>query len=170
MCEPTTIAIGLGLAQGGMSYMGQKQMASTQRKAQAQASAAERQRYLAEVSSMRVQQGQEQVAAAQKLQAAQRKAMEAKSTAKVSAGAAGVAGLSVDALINDMSRQEAEKRFNIAQQLKFNDVSRNQALESSGLGFTNNMLRINRPVQEANLLGSALEGAQTGLSTYTAIK
>jgi len=170
MCPPVIAAVGLGIAQGGMSYIGQKQMASAQRRSQAMASEAERKRYLQEVSSMRVQQGQEQVAAAQRIQAAQKKAREARATARVSAGEAGVAGLSVDALINDLTREEAENRFATQQQLQMNDVGRQMQLSNSGLGFTNNMLRINRPVQDANLLGSALEGAQTGLSTYTALK
>ena len=60
---------------------------------------------------MRVQQRQEQVAAAQRIQASAKRAREARATARVSAGEAGVAGLSVDALINDLTRQEAENRF-----------------------------------------------------------
>lgn len=168
MCNP--VAIGMAVAQGGMSYIGQQQAASTQRQVQAQASAAERKRYLQEVSSMRVQQRQEQVAAAQRMQESTRKAREARATARVSAGEAGVAGISVDALINDMTRQEAESRFATQQQLQMNDVGREMQLQNAGLGFSNNMLRINRPIQKANLLGSVLEGAQTGMSTYSVTK
>ena len=65
---------------------------------------------------MRTQQGQEQVAAAQRIQASTKKAREARSTARVSAGEAGVAGLSVDALINDLTREEADYRFANTQQ------------------------------------------------------
>ena len=141
-------------------------MAKAQATTQANASKAERQRYLQEVSSMRVQQGQEQVAAAQRISASTKKAREARATARVSAGEAGVAGLSVDALINDLTREEAEYSFATQQQLQMNDVGRDMQLQNAGLGFTNNMLRINRPIEQPNYLGAALSGAQTGMSTY----
>ena len=108
----------MGAASTGSSIMGQRQQAKAQARAQANASAAERQRHLQEVSSMRVQQGQEQVAAAQRISESARKAREARSTARVSAGESGVAGLSVDALINDLTKQEAEYSFATQQQPK----------------------------------------------------
>jgi hypothetical protein len=160
----------MGIASGFSQIMGQSQMAKAQAKVQANASAAERQRYLQEVSSMRVQQGQEEVAAAQRIQESTRKAREARATARVSAGEAGVAGLSVDALINDLTREEANYRFATNQQLQMNDVNRTMQLDQAGLGFTNNMLRINRPIEQPDYLGSALSGAQTGLSTYSVTK
>lgn len=169
MCAPI-IAVGLGIASSVMQVQAQRQMAAAQAKAQANASKAERQRYLQEVSSMRVQQGQEQVAAAQRIQESTRKAREARATAGVSAGEAGVAGLSVDALINDLTREEAEYSFATQQQLQMNDVGRDMQLQNAGLGFTNNMLRINRPIEQPNYLGAALSGAQTGMSTYSVTK
>ncbi len=168
MCDPITI--GLAVAQTGATIMGQRQAAKTQEKVQANASKAERQRYLHEVSSMRIQQGQEQVAAAQRLQESTKKAREARATARVSAGEAGVAGLSVDALINDLTRKEAEYNFNTQKQLQMSDVNRTLQLRDAGLGFTNNMLRINKPIEQPNYLGAALSGAQTGLSTYSVTK
>ena len=160
----------IGGAQAGMTIAGQRQQAKTQAKVQANASAAERQRYLQEVSSMRIQQGQEEVAAAQKIQESIRKTREAKATAFVAAGERGVAGLSVDSILRDMDRQLGRDQFNTAQQLQMNDVGRSMQLENAGLGFTNNMLRINRPIEQPNYLGSALSGAQTGLSTYSVTK
>jgi hypothetical protein len=168
MCEP--ISIGLAVASMAASIHGQKQQAKTQAKVQKNASAGERERYLREVSSMRTQQGQEQVAAAQRIQASTKKAREARSTARVSAGEAGVAGLSVDALINDLTREEADYRFANTQQLQMNDVNRTLQLQDAGLGFTNNLLRINKPIEQPDYLGTALSGAQTGLSTYSALK
>jgi hypothetical protein len=160
----------MGVAQSALQITGQRQQAKAQARSQANASAAERQRYLQEVSSMRVQQGQEQVAAAQRVNESARKAREARSTARVSAGEAGVAGLSVDALINDLTKQEAEFNFATQQQLQMNDVGRSMQLENAGLSFTNNMLRINKPIEQPDYLGAALSGAQTGLSTYDVTK
>ena len=168
MCDiPSAI---MGIASMGSQIMGQSQQAKAQAKVQANASAAERQRYLQEVSSMRIQQGQEEVAAAQRVNESARKAREARSTARVSAGEAGVAGLSVDALINDLTREEAEFNFATQQQLQMSNVNRTMQLDQAGLGFTNNMLRINKPIEQPNYLGAALGGAQTGLSTYSVTK
>ena len=160
----------MGIASMGSQIMGQSQQAKAQAKVQANASAAERQRYLQEVSSMRIQQGQEEVAAAQRVNESARKAREARATARVSAGEAGVAGLSVDALINDLTREEAEFNFATQQQLQMSNVNRTMQLDQAGLGFTNNMLRINKPIEQPNYLGAALGGAQTGLSTYSVTK
>ena len=170
MCEPTTIALALGAAQAGTTVIGQQQQAKTQAEAQRRASAAERQRYLHEVSSMRMQQQQEQVAAAKQIQESIRKTREAKSTAFVAAGERGVSGISVSAVLREMDNQLARDKFNTAQQLQMNDVNRQLQLRDAGLGFTNNMLRINKPIEQPNYLGAALSGAQTGLSTYSAIK
>ena len=170
MCDPVTAGIAMSVASAGTQVIGQRQQARAQAKVQANASKAERERYLQEVSSMRVQQGQEQVAAAQRINESAKKAREARATARVSAGEAGVAGLSVDALINDLTREEAEYSFATQQQLQMNDVGRSMQLENAGLGFTNNMLRINRPIEQPNYLGAALSGAQTGMSAYSVTK
>ena len=145
-------------------------MANAKAEVQRRASAAERQRYLNEVSSMRVQQRQEQIAAAQRIQESTRKAREARATARVSAGEAGVSGLSVDALINDLTREEASYRFATNKQTQMNDVNRTLQLRDAGLGFQNNLLRINRPIEQPDYLGAALSGAQTGMSTYSTLK
>jgi len=170
MCEAVTIGLAMGALSAGTQAIGQQQQAKTQAKVQQSASAAERQRYLQEVASMRVQQGQEQVAAAQRIQEATRKARESRSTARVSAGEAGVAGISVDALVNDLTREEAQHNFATQQQLDMNDVNRNMQLKDAGLGFTNNMLRINKPIEQPNYLGAALSGAKTGMSSYSVAK
>lgn len=164
------ISTAMAAASAGAQVYGQKQQAKTQAKVQKNASAAERERYLREVSSMRVQQGQEEVAAAQRVNESARKAREARATARVSAGEAGVAGLSVDALINDLTKQEAEYNFATQQQLQMSDVNRTLQLGDAGLGFTNNMLRINKPIEKPDYLGATLSGAQTGLSTYDVTK
>ena len=170
MCNLVSAAIGLGVAQAGSQFIGQRQMANAQEEVQRRSSAAERQRYLNEVSSMRVQQRQEQIAAAQRIQESTRKAREARATARVSAGEAGVSGLSVDALINDLTREEASYRFATNQQTQMNDVNRTLQLRDAGLGFQNNLLRINRPIEQPDYLGAALSGAQTGMSTYSTLK
>ena len=161
------MAIALGVAQGGMSYMGQKQSAKAQAKVQRNATIAEQQRQLQEMSSMRLAQRQEEVAAAQRISQSAKKAREARATARVSAGEAGVAGISVDALINDLTREQAEYDFSVQQQLEFSRTNTALGLQDSQMRSRMNLLSINRPIEQPNLLGSVLEGVSTGLSGYS---
>ena len=171
MCSPLAAVSALvGGAQTISSVVGQRQQAEMQEQAQANASVQERQRYLAEVSAMRTQQQQEMIARAQRIQEANRKAMEARATARVSAGESGVSGLSVDALMGDLTRKEAEYTFSEQRQAEMTDVNRQIQLQESGIGFNRNMLRINKPIEQPDYLGSALGGIQSGLSTYSSLK
>lgn len=171
MCSPLAAVSALvGGAQTISSVVGQRQQAEMQQQAQANASVQERQRYLAEVSAMRTQQQQEMIARAQRIQEASKRGMEARSRARVAAGESGVSGLSVDALMGDLTRQEAQYAFSEQQQAEMTDVNRQIQLQESGIGFNRNMLRINKPIEQPNYLGSALGGIQSGLSTYSSLK
>ena len=116
---------------------------------------------------MRTQEQQEMVARAQRIQKASKRAMEAKARATVAAGESGVSGLSVQALLGDFSRQEAQYVFSEQQQAEMADVNRQIQLQESGIGYSRNMLRINKPIEQPNYLGSVLGGIQTGLSNYS---
>ena len=171
MCSPLAAVSALvGGAQTISSVVGQRQQAEMQEQAQANASVQERQRYLAEVSAMRTQQQQEMIARAQRIQEASKRGMEARSRARVAAGESGVSGLSVDALMGDLTRQEAQYAFSEQQQAEMTDVNRQIQLQESGIGFNRNMLRINKPIEQPDYLGSALGGIQSGLSTYSSLK
>lgn len=169
MCDPVTATI-LAVASAGTQIQGQRQQAKAQEKVQARATKQEQQRYLNQVSSMRMQQAQEQVGMAQRIQASTTKAREARATARVSAGEAGVAGLSVDALINSLTQQEAQYRFSETQNRQMTDVNRELQLRDAGLGSEMNLLRINKPIAQPDYLGSLLSGAQTGMSMASAGK
>ncbi len=166
MCNP--VAIALGIAQGGMQVIGQRQAAKAQEQAQRNATIAEQQRHLSEMSASRLRERQEKVAAAQRIQQSTTKAREARATARVSAGEAGVAGLSVDSLINDMTRKEAEFSFSVQQQMQFANINRQLGFEDGANRSRMNMLSINKPIAQPNYLGAALSGASTGLSAYSA--
>ena len=165
----TIAAITLGAAQAGMSYMGQQQQAEAQEKSQRNATIAEQQRHLSEMSASRLRERQEKIAAAQRIQQSTTKAREARATARVSAGESGVAGLSVDALINDMTRKEAEFSFSVQQQMQFANMNRQLGFEDGANRSHMNLLSINKPINQPNLLGSVIEGASTGLSAYSAM-
>ena len=173
MCDVITpavmLSIGLGTASTAASIIGQKQTAEAQEKAQRNATIAEQQRHLSEMSAMRLRERQEKIAAAQRIQQSTTKAREARATARVSAGESGVAGLSVDALINDMTRKEAEFSFSVQQQMQFANMNRQLGFEDGANRSRMNLLSINKPIAQPNYLGAALSGASTGLSAYSAM-
>ena len=166
MCSPLIASSLIGAAGTASSLIGQSQQASAQREAQQIASRQEKQRYLAEVSAMRTQQQQEAIARSQRIEESSRKAMEARATATVAAGEAGVSGISVDALLGDLSRQQSEYEFSVQRQAQLTGVIRQLALQEAGLGFSRNMLRINQPIAQPDYLGSVTQGLQSGLSNY----
>lgn len=145
-----------------LSIKGQRDAAKAQRTVQARASAAEQKRLLEQMSASRLEQAQERIAAAQQISAAEKATLAAASTAKVSAGEAGVAGVSVDALENDINRERGEFRFRIGQQLQFNDIARNFALENAQTASTMNLININRPIAPVDYLKALTIGLQTG--------
>lgn len=163
----TTASVGLGAASAGLTIQGQRQAAKAQAKVQRNATIAEQQRHLQEMTAMRLKERQEMVSQAQQRQQIQKQAREARATARVSAGEAGVAGLSVDALINDMTRKEAEHSFSLTQQQQFNDVNRELGLQDSRMRSRMNLLSINKPIEQPNYLEALIGGAQTGMSTYS---
>ncbi len=163
----TKASLLLGGLQAGMSIHGQRQQAKAQEKVQKNASLAERQRYLQEMTAMRARERQEGIASAQQRQEITKRAREARATARVSAGEAGVAGLSVDALMNSFTQNEANSLFAITQQEQFNNQNRALGIQDSQLRSSSNLLRINKPIAQPNYLGAALSGAQTGMSTYS---
>lgn len=176
MCEPVTItattmayvSAATAAASIASSIVGQKQQADAQEKRQKLASQLERQRYLQEVTSLRQQQSQEQVALSQRMQDAQLKATEAKSQMVVAAGEGGVAGLSVEALVANVSRKQATYAFSERKQAEMMNVNRSIELEAAGAGYQRNLFTINKPIPQPDYIGSALQGVQTGMSLYSA--
>ena len=187
MCDPVTLAVGgkiagttatagakilaatsiySTVASTALSIRGQQQQAKVQARMQAAQSKAENQRYLAEVSAMRMQQAQQQQAVAQQIEDSTRQAREARATARVSAGESGVTGLSVDALISDFTRQEAEFRFATFQQQEMANVNRELQLQDASRQSEQNLISINQPIQRPNYAGAAIDLFGTGSEVY----
>ena len=169
MCLPLA-AIGAiaGVASAGAGYIGQRQQAKAQAAYQAQSAAAERQRALQEQSSIRMQQAQQQEATARELEQVSRKSQEALARARVSAGEAGVAGASVQALMDDYSRQEAGYRAATLRQQELTGVGTQLGLEQAGLASQQRLIGIQQPINRPSLLVSGLQAVSGGLSGYAA--
>lgn len=162
MCVP--IGVVAGIASAGASFIGQRQAASAQERAQARATELEQARYLDQVNAARVQQAQEQVARAQRIGAASRGNQLAMARARVAAGEAGVTGLSVQALIDSMTANFARNRFSETRRAEMQDVNRNLALNDLAMRSKQNLLGINQPIQQENPLQALLTGVQVGTS------
>ena len=148
MCFPGLPAVmaGLAVASGGAQYLGARQQAKTQAKYQAQASAAERQRFQQEQTSMRMRQAQEQEAVGRELEQVSKKSQAALARARVSAGEAGVAGASVQALMSDYMRQEAGYRAALLRQQEMGGLATGLGLEQAGFATRQRQIGINQPI------------------------
>ena len=162
MCAPLGLIV--GIASAGLSYIGQRQAAQAQEKAQAQATELEQARYRQQLNAARVQQAQARVATAQRIGAASRANQRAMARAKVAAGEAGVTGLSVQALIDSMTGAFASKRFSETQREGMQDVNRDLAFGDLQIRSQQNLQRLNQPISQPSLLQSVLTGTQVGLS------
>lgn len=157
----------LGVASAGAQYAGQRQQARQQARYQAQASAAERQRAIREQQSIRMRQGQERAARGKERQRIAVKAMERGATARTAAE--GITGLSLEAYVDDLARQEAQFASSLQQQGEMSDLQTGLALTDAGFGSQNRLIAINRPINApslgaglASMAASGLQGALTG--------
>lgn len=115
---------------------------------------------------MRMRQAQEQEAIGQELGDIALKSREAVSRVRTSSGEAGVAGLSVNALMDDYMRQEADYRVATLRQQELQDVNTGLALTDAGYRTQQNLIGINRPVSQPSFLEGALEVASAGASGH----
>jgi len=156
----------LGVASPLVSYAGQRQQARQQARYQAQAQAAERQRFLQEQTSLRMRQAQEQEAVGRELEQVSRKSQAALARARVSAGEAGVAGASVQALMDDYMRQEAGYRSALARQQELGALGTGLGLEQAGFATQQRQIGLSQPIDRPNILTAGLGALQGGLSGY----
>lgn len=177
MCDLVAASIAVSTLSSMAQYGGQRQQAKQQARYQAQTSEAERQRAFQEQRSIRIRQAQEKEAANREIGEIALKSREAMSRASVSAGEAGVAGLSVDALLDDYTRQEAAYRMGIGRQQEMQDLQTGLALTDAGFRTVNRQIDINRPINKPsfgagvlNVASSGLSGARTGLELKRAFK
>ncbi len=156
----------MGTTQSVLAIQGQRQAAKAQGRAQAAQTRAEQVRLLQQQSAERINQRFQQQQVSDQLQKAQVKAMEARATARTSAGEAGVAGVSVDALTNDLTRKEAIYRFGLQRQTEQTDIATELRMQDNNQRSYQTMLSINRPIEQPNYLEGILRGANTGLNAY----
>jgi len=170
MCHPAAIPIATAVIGGlssGAQFVGQRQQAKAQAAMQARASQAERQRFQQEQTSMRMRQAQEQEAVGRELEQVSKKSQAALARARVSAGEAGVAGASVQALMDDYMRQEGGYRAALLRQQELGALGTGLGLEQAGFATQQRQIGINQPIDRPSVLGAVLQGAQQAMSGYS---
>ena len=171
MCAPAVFALGalvVGIASQATSFIGQNQAANAQANYQNQLAQLEVRRQQQEQEQLLLKNQQEQLAlagqmsqqneqAARELNKVSMEARAASSRATVAAGEAGISGLSVDALLGDITRQELGYFEASTRQGQLRDqyygqttANMNKALEMnldySRMGSQMNLAQINRPI------------------------
>ena len=164
MCNLALAGLALGAGSSALQFAGQRQQARQQRLFQQRAAQAERQRALMEQRSLRMRQAQEQEATAREIGEIARRAREARATATVSAGQAGVAGLSVDALLNQYTADEAALRMGAIRQQEMRDLQAGLAFTDAEMRSQNRLIDINRPIRSPSFAAGAIDVVTSGLS------
>ena len=173
MCEPISaaaiakISLASTIASTGLSLMAQRNQAKMQAASQRAAAQRENARYRREATAQRLKEGQEDLALTREIQESTAKARAARSTATVAAGEAGISGLSVDALLDDYTRQEADYRFSLSEQNRLTGVNNQLALDEMGFRSQANQIRINQPIKKPDYLGSMVNLAGSGMQIYS---
>ncbi len=170
MCEPLSaaaiakISIASSIASTGLSLMAQRQQAKAQKASQKAAAQRENARYRREAGAMRLREAQEDLALSREIQESTTKARAARATAVVAAGEAGVSGLSVEALLDDYTRQEADYRFSLNEQNRLTGINNQLELEEAGFRSQANLIRINQPIKKPDYLGSMVNLAGSAMT------
>ena len=141
MCEPTAAMLVLNVASTVAGVYGQQQQAKAQNAYNDQQAKNAMAAYRANLEQTNLMQSQEHAAATQKVNENNRAAEAAKATALVSAGESGISGLSVDALLANLSGEQA--RYN---------ESVNQNYENASMAIDNQ--RTNAQVNAASQINS----------------
>lgn len=155
------------------SFVGQMQAANAQAEHQAnvmeQTQENARRSHLLEIDQINKRIEQERAAASQSLTENAVEAAKARSTARVSAGEAGVSGISVDALMADFNRQEAVYRHGVRENLLRTTDQLQLEKKASGArrqSRINSAFSSQRPVQRPSFLQPALAIGGAGVDYF----
>jgi len=168
MCDPATIGAIVGVASAGAGYIGQRQQAKAQAAYQAQSIAAAQKKEGFQRTSQILESQQKRLALAQETGKITKAAQEKLASATVSAGEAGVSGLSVQALMDDYVRQQAGLQAAVTTQEKLYGLQTGMSLQQIGLASQQEILGLSQPINRPSLLLSGLQAVSGGLSGYAA--
>jgi hypothetical protein len=170
MCDPTSLfagSMGLSALEAISSYQGQAaaydqsvQQAGLNREL-ATGSA------LSQYAALAARQTQEREAAAASVDDTARRASEARATARVAAGEAGVAGESVNALLEDYTRQEYDFQVRTSRNSSFLDTQFSRERDATRLGLKSNLLN-SQPIAKPSMLNPLIGFGAQSLTAFQA--
>jgi hypothetical protein len=172
MCFPAiaaalpAISAGLGAGSAILGYAGQRQQAKAQAAYQAQSIAAAQKKAGFQRTSEILEAQQKRLALAQETGKITKAAREKLASATVSAGEAGVSGLSVQALMDDYVRQQAGLQAAVTTQEKLYGLQTGMNLQQLGLASEQEILGLSQPIERPSLLTAGLGAISGGLSGY----
>jgi SMC interacting uncharacterized protein involved in chromosome segregation len=117
-----------------------------------------------EQRSLAMRQVQEREATAREIGEIARRAEEARSTIRVSAGEAKVTGKSVDDLLKQYTADEAALRMGAIRQQEMRDLQAGLAFTDAELRSQNRLIDINRPIRSPSFAAGAIDVVTSGLS------
>jgi hypothetical protein len=156
----------LGVASSTLGFIGQRQTARAQERAQAVAMQQEQQRLIREQTAMRQREAQEQIASLQQRQQIAEETRKALARQVVATGEAGVGGASAQAVVNEFTAQEGRYLAALEQQRQFQALNTGLALGDAGMASQRNITAINRPVQKPSFLEGIASIGSAGASGY----
>jgi len=158
-----TALVGSTIASPILSIRGQQQAAKAQATAQRRQTQAEYKRLGQAQTAERINQRFEAEERAKEQMQAVIQAQKARATARTVAGESNVAGVSIDNLLADFSRQEAIFRFGLQRQKEQMGIVRELRMNDSNLGSYNTALSINQPIARPNYAGALTSTLSMGM-------
>lgn len=166
MCiEPTTMLAIASVASTVASVSAQQEAANQQEKANQRQYDNTMRAYAANVNQTNAEHMQQREASIQKLEENNMAARAAKATANVSAGEAGVSGLSVDALLADLSGKQGRYTSSVTTNYENAEMAINNQRENIGINAASQINQLKTP-QAPDYLGAALKIGTTAYDYY----
>ena len=174
MCSPTLAIAGLsaaaGVGQSVAGYIGASRQAKQQAAYQAQSIAMAQRKAAMQKTVAKMERQQQVEAVAQEKGKVAKRGKEARATATVAAGEAGVSGLSVQALMDDYIRQQGGQVAALTSQDKLYALRHGLNLEQIALASQQEIMGLDRPIDKPSKLGLGLGILSSGLSAYGTYK
>jgi len=173
MCTPLALgwaSFGLGAASGVAQFAGQRQQAKQQAEFQRQSIAAAQKKAQMQGTAAILERQQQEKAVAQEKGRATKAGEAIVSRAVVSAGEAGVSGLSVQALMDDYIRQQAGQVAALTSQDKLYALRHGLNLQQLGMASEQEILGLSKPINKPSALGLALNVGSSALGAYGTYK
>ena len=159
MCEVTTALLALTTASAAADVYSQQQQAKAQNAYNEQQAKNTMEAFRANLAQTNLMQSQEQAAATQKINENNRAAEAAKAKALVSAGESGISGLSVDALLADLSGEQSRYNESVNQNYENASMAIDNQRKNVQINAASQINQLKTP-QSPDYFGAALRIGQ----------